>query len=167
MSLCDDPYSIPLINVDEYIGTSLNTINGNFLGLKTEICRLENEVDSLTPDVNSLQSGLCALSANYSFAKAWVNFRGHGSGPLNLTTYYNVLQVSANGQGTYNITFGSPFSNNNYALVGTCTQSQASNLYTWVQTTTGFTAASATINVRDTTGVTTTASYISLVAYGN
>ena len=169
MSLCNDPYSVSLINEDEYVGASLNTINSNFLNLKTEICRLNDETISLTPDLANLQTGLCALTFNVDFAKAWVNFNGSSSGILNLITTYNVFQVSANGQGTYEITFSnpSPFINNDYALVATCTQNQINNLYTWVQTTTGFTSTSATINVRNTTGTTTTADYISVVVYGN
>jgi hypothetical protein len=167
MSLCNNPYSIPEINIDEYIGTSLNTINSNFSELKTELCRLNDEYNILTPNLNNLQTSLNTLSSNVNgFAKAWVNFEGGGSGFLNLISYHNVLTVSGNNLGSYDIRFLTPLSNNNYALIGTCSHNQTNNLYTWVQTTTGFTSASATINIRNTTGALVTADTVSVVVFG-
>ena len=170
MSLCDYPYSIPAISIDEYIGASLNTINNNFSDLKTEVCRLNDEVDTLTPDLTTLQTGLCSLSSNVSFAKAWVVFRGNGLFPF-VNSKYKVLNVLRSPvfdePGTYQIDFFSnTFSSNNYAIVGTCTQSESNNAYTWVQFISG-TASNATISIRNTTGVSTTADYISVVVYGN
>lgn len=168
MNLCSDPYSIDNIDLDEYVGTSLFTINTNFTKLKDEVCRLDGEVAELIPSYSTLNKGVCALSAiRFGFAKAWVKFNGIGaSSSLTRFSSYNVASVSGNGSGTYVLTFTTPFTGTNYAVVGTCEQSTLSNNYGWVSVLSGsFTTNKVTVCIRNTAGSTTTSGSISILAY--
>lgn len=168
MSLCNDPYAIANIDLDEYVGTSLHTINTNFVKLKDEVCRLNSEVDELRPSYSTLNAGVCALSAiRPGFARAWVRFNGIGASS-NLTRFssYNVASVSGNGTGTYVLTFSPAFTGTNYAIVGTCEQSTQTNNYGWVSILSGsFTPSTVSICIRNTAGSTTTSNSISILAY--
>jgi hypothetical protein len=167
MSLCNDPYSVVNIDLDEYVGTSLFTINTNFEKLKTEVCRLEGEINILEPDYLTFNTGLCALSAmRPGFAKAWVRFNGIGTGNLSVYSNYNVPSVSGSGSGSYRINFSPSFTGTNYVLVGTCDQTTQSNNYGWVSIVeNSFTTNSVIINIRNTAGSITTANNINILAY--
>jgi hypothetical protein len=168
MNLCDDPYSIPVIDIDEYVGSSLFTLNTNFTKLKDEVCRLDNEAALLQPSYSTLTKGVCALTTiRPGFARAWVKFNGVGASN-NLTRFssYNVASVSGNGSGTYVLTFSPSFTGTNYAVVGTCEQSTQTNNYGWVSVLSGsFTTNTVTVCIRNTAGSTTTSSSISILAY--
>lgn len=168
MSLCSDPYSIVNIDLDEYIGTSLYTINTNFAKLKDEVCRIDGEVGLLIPSYSTLVTQMCALSAiSPGLARAWVKFNGVGAGS-NLTRFssYNVASVSGNGSGTYVLTFSPAFTGTNYAVVGTCEQNPQTSNYGWVSVLSGsFTTSSVTINIRNTSGSTNTSNSISILVY--
>ena len=58
-----------------------------------------------------------------AYAKAWINFGyGYPSGPTVISSSYNIASINRNGTpGDYTITFGTPFSDKNYVMVGTAT----------------------------------------------
>lgn len=71
-------------------------------------------------------SGQIKGDASSGYAKAWVNFGFDGINTI-VSSSYNVSGVNRNGsQGDYTITFSTPFSNNNYLMIGTSTIGNAS-----------------------------------------
>ena len=178
MRLCDNPYSIPTIDIDECIGLSLATINANVQNLKEEFCLNDSELTVIETSFNTLSSNLLSLSAlSPGIAKAYVVFDGTRDTNGNYTmignrflyTSYGVACVSSNRTGTYILSFTSPFSNTNYALIGTSMETMSGGRYTWLQPTT-YATASAVINIHSNTdNVATLANtdYISVLIYNN
>jgi hypothetical protein len=176
MRLCDKPYSIPTIDIDECIGLSLATINTNFQDLKNEYCLNDSELATIETSFNTLSSNVISLSAlSPGMAKAYVVFDGtrNISGNYTMTgnrflySSYGVASVSSNRTGTYSLSFTRPFSNTNYALIGTSTETISGSRYTWLQPTT-YATTSAVINIHsDTDNVATLANtdYISVLIY--
>ena len=56
MSICDLPNAITTIDLDECVGTSLATINTNFLKLQQQACEDSSELSRLTQDLLALSS---------------------------------------------------------------------------------------------------------------
>lgn len=178
MRLCDKPYSIPTIDIDECIGLSLATINTNFQDLKNEYCLNDSELAIIETSFNTLSSNLISLSAlSPGIAKAYVVFDGTrntgGSYTKNgnrfLYSSYGVASVSSNRTGTYSLSFTTAFPNISYALIGTSMETISGGRYTWLQPTT-YATTSAVINIHsDTDNVATLADtdYISVLIYNN
>jgi hypothetical protein len=170
MSICNIPNAITTIDLDECVGTSLATINTNFLRLQQQACEDNAEIFRLTQDLLELSSSYLELSSKASgIPKAWIVFNGNsGPNPI-IYSSYNVAQVSSIGVGKYTITFGTPFANLNYALVGSSSWTPANPpldpYYTWLQPTTAFTPASATINIHDLSGTFVNPEYITISIY--
>jgi hypothetical protein len=176
MRLCDNPFSIPIIDIDECIGLSLATINTNFQDLKNEYCLNESELATIETSFSALSSNVISLSAlTPGIAKTYVVFDGtrNTSGSYLMTgnrllySSYGVASVSSNRTGTYSLSFTRPFSNTNYALIGTSMETMSGGRYTWLQPTT-YATTSAIINIHsDTDNVATLANtdYISVSIY--
>ena len=162
MSICNSVNSIAVIDLDECVGTSLNTINLNFSRLQEQIC---SDNDELT----TLQQELLTLSASYldlqtklpGFAKAWVVFNGNSGANPTIYSSNNITQVNSAGTGQYTLTFSSSLSN--YALIGTSSSAKA-NTYTWLQPT-NLNSTTATININDYTGTFVNPEYVSITIY--
>lgn len=178
MRLCDNPYSVPVIDIDECIGLSLATINANVNNIKEELCLNDDELATIQTNVNILSSNIVSLSSiTPGFASAWVVFDGTRdtneiytlSGDRLIYKSSGVASVSRVSTGTYTITYTQPFSNTNYALIGTSSETLSGGRYTWLQPIT-FGTTSATINIHsDTDNVATLADaeYISISIYNN
>ena len=178
MRLCDNPYSIPTIDIDECIGLSLATINTNFQDLKNEYCLNDSELATIETSFNTLSSNLISLSAlSPGIAKAYAVFDGtrNISGNYTMTgnrllySSYGVASVSSNRTGTYSLSFTRPFSNTNYVLIGTSMETMSGGRYTWLQPTT-YATTSAVINIHsdtDNVATLTNADYISVLIYNN
>lgn len=166
-TICDNPYSIPTIDLDECIGTSLATINSNFQELKGIDCLTYDETERIQTSLIDLSSQFFSLSSFApGFAKAYVGFSVSGSTPTIQSTL-NVARVSALSTGTFALSFTTAFPGvSNYALVGTCKETLTGSQYVWVQPTT-FTATSASINIRSQDGTLTNPEYVSILIFNN
>jgi hypothetical protein len=139
MSICANPYSIPIIDINECVGLSLATINSNFQDLKTESCLTYDELYSINSNLVALSADFLSLSALApAIAKAWVSFDGTTTDTQGIRTIYkstNVSQVSGGAAGTFRITFTTAFSNAScYAVFGTSSEASVNNTsYTWLQ----------------------------------
>lgn len=162
MSICDLPNAITTVDLDECVGTSLATINTNFLKLQQQACEDSSELSRLTQDLLALSSSYLELSAKAAgIPKAWITFDGSSGAVF---AFYN-MSVSVLGTGRYAVTFGTAFPSLCYALVGSSSSTAASTYYTWLQPTTAFTPASATINIHDLSGTFVNPEYVSLAVY--
>ena len=162
MSICDLPNAITTIDLDECVGTSLATINTNFLKLQQQACEDSAELSRLTQDLLALSSSYLELSAKAAgIPKAWIVFNGVTP---TVSASYN-MSVSSLGIGQYAVTFGTAFPSLCYALAGSSSSTAASPYYTWLQPTTAFTPTSATINIHDLSGTFVNPEYISLAVY--
>jgi len=176
MRLCDNPYSIPTIDIDECIGLSLATINTNVQDLKDELCLNNDELAAIQTSFNTLSTNLLTLSAlTPGIAKAYVVFDGtrdtNGvitkNGNRLLYNNFGIASVSSNKTGTYSLSFTTAFPNISYALIGTSMETASGGNYTWLQPTT-FATTSASINIHSyTDNVATLADtdYISVLIY--
>jgi len=165
MSICDLPNAITTIDLDECVGTSLATINTNYLKLQQQTCEDSAELSRLTQDLLALSSSYLELSAKAAgVPKAWIVFNGNSGEIPAVFASYN-MSVSSLGTGRYAVTFGTAFPSFSYALVGSSSSTAASPFYTWLQPTTDITPASATINIHDLSGTFVNPEYISLAVY--
>ena len=168
-SICDNPYSIPSIDLDECIGTSLATINSNFQDLKESNCDTFDELNRIDNNLIEL-SAIASELSSYAprFPKAWVYFNGTNE---EIYSSFNVAQVSSLSTGVYALSFTVPFNDTNYALIGTCHETLTGSSafyekYVWVQPTT-FTTTSANINIHNSDGHYANPAYVSIVIYNN
>jgi hypothetical protein len=176
MRLCDNPFTIPTIDIDECIGTSLATINTNVQELKNELCLNSNELAEIKISLDSLHTNINNLSAlSPGIAKAYVIFDGtrdiNGNYTKNGNRYlynnFGIASVSSNKTGTYSLSFTTAFPNISYALIGTSMETASGGNYTWLQPTT-FATTSASINIHsylDNTVSLADAEYISVLIY--
>lgn len=165
MSVCDPSGAIATIDLDECIGTSLATINTNYLKLQQQACEDSTELSLLRQELLSLSSSYLELSAKAAgIPKAWINFNGNSGPDPTVFASYN-MSVSSFGTGQYVVTFGTPFPSLSYALVGSSSTALAGSYYTWLQPTTAFSPTSATINIHDHTGTFTNSEYVSIAIY--
>jgi hypothetical protein len=164
-TICDNPFSIPAIDLDECIGTSLATINANFQELKQLDCLTFNEIERLTTAIDDLSGQASSYNQqSISFAKAWVNFNIVNGTPI-INSSFNVKEVRALSTGTYALSFTTAFPTVSYALVGTCSETGiAPGGYVWAQPTT-FATTSANINIRNQSGTLTNPEYVSIIIY--
>lgn len=167
-SICDNPYSIPSIDLDECIGTSLATINSNFQDLKESDCTTFDELNRIDNNLVELSATVLELSSYAPrFPKAWAYFNGTGG---QIYSSFNVAQVSSLSTGVYALSFTTPFNDTNYALIGTCHETLTGTLfnekYVWVQPTT-FATTSANINIHNSDGHYANPTYVSIVIYNN
>jgi hypothetical protein len=165
MSICDS-FTIRTINLDECIGSSLLTLNNNFLNLKNQICANNTESLTLNTNYTNLTSNVTTLSSlKDGYAKAWVAFNGNGTGEREIFSSHNVASVSGISTGQYRIDFitPSPFANINYALIGTCQQTTD---YAWVQPLSGgFQDDHVLINIQNSSGNLENSNYVSILIY--
>ena len=155
MSICDNPYSIPSIGINECVGTSLVTINGNFKDLKDDACNTFLILDSIQSNFNLLSSITDSISAIApGIPKALVTFNGYTTPPT-IYSSYNVADVKKISTGTYSLSFTTAFPNASYALLGTSFEALSGGNYTWLQPT-SFTTISAGINIHSSNNNTTT-----------
>jgi hypothetical protein len=176
MRLCDNPFSIPTIDIDECIGLSLATINTNVQDLKDELCLNNDELAAIQTSFNTLSTNLLTLSAlTPGIAKAWVQFDGtrdiNGNytkdGNRYLYGNFGVASVSSNKTGTYSLSFVPALNDTNYALIGTSMETASGGNYTWLQPTT-FATTSASINIHsylDNVASLADTDYISVLIY--
>lgn len=148
MSDCPFP-DIPEISKTECIGNSREKINNGFSALKIYACENSSTINSLNSRINNLSTLIDRLSGITvpGVAKAWGKFDGTrneftpppGAQAYTTTNRYiyssfNIATVYRKGLGDYRITFGTPFQNTNYIILGTSSQAQATTgLFTWFQ----------------------------------
>lgn len=168
--MIDSTTPLPVIGLDEYVGTSLFTINNNFNILKEQQTLTYNNALLLQQNIQTLNSALTGLSAlTPRFAKAWINFNGIPATPTILSRSLSAhkIDVTKTSTGTYSLSFTPPFSNTNYALIGTCQEQITGTEYTWVQPT-QFNSLSAQVVVRGLSGTTLVdCPYISIAIFNN
>lgn len=143
--MADCPFSVDNIDKTECIGNSLSKINSNFANLKQDACTNFLTIEGLQASIQNLDSRIIALSGITvpGTAKAWLKFDGtkdisNTISTLNTNRYiyssFNIATAYRKGQGDYRITFATPMPNNQYILLGTSSQKQASTgLFTWLQ----------------------------------
>jgi len=167
MSICDNPYTIPAIDVNECVGTSLNTINNNFQDLRSDACESFQVLNSIRSNFTILSSNTDTISAlTPGIPKALVTFNGYTTPPT-IYSSYNIKDVKKLSTGTYSLSFTTAFSNINYALIGTSFETASGSSYTWLQPT-SFTTVSAGINIHSSNNNTTTLAdpnYVSVIIF--
>lgn len=165
MSICDSPYTIPAIDINECVGTSLVTINGNFKDLRDDACDTYQTLASIQSDfiqLSSLTNTISSLSPG--IPKALVAFNGYATPPT-IYTSYNVKEVKKLSTGTFSLSFTTALANTNGAIIGTCIETVSGGSYTWLQPT-SFTTVSAGINIHSFNNTTSAdPSYISVIIY--
>lgn len=145
--------TITRIEPTEYIGNSLDTINGNFASLRNGINENCTTILSATNIINSLQTIANTLQTyTLGRVKAWVSFDATKdvlgnpnslSSPRYLYTQpYNIFQVYKLEKGIYEISFAEaiffdeplPGESYPYGVLATTEVTQASGgLYSWAQ----------------------------------
>jgi hypothetical protein len=141
---------VSVIQSNECIGNSLAGINDNFASLSNGICDNINRITDIESDITNLTTRLNALSSLVApgAAKAWVVFdatkdsdgviSSSGNNRL-IRSSYNVSSVlkysaSSGSPGLFEITFTTPFANNNYGVIATCSEKAAiSGNFVWAQ----------------------------------
>ena len=106
---------------------------------------LQNAAGSVSIPVDTVVNGS---------AKAWVNF--NGTGTVAIRQAFNVSSITDNGLGTYAINFAVAMTDANYALAGSCRQTD----------TTAFKSSSVAFDDLDT-ALTTTAANIKITSGSN
>lgn len=175
-TICNNPFSIPTIDIDECIGTSLATINSNFQELKVNECLTFDEIQRIETNLIDLSSRYFSLSSYVPrISKAWVHFSiDANTNTPDIKTSFNVDSVTPITTGSYAITFTEALPTSGYALIGTCTETEKitgtfpnqSPTYVWLQPTT-FTTTSAGINIRNVSGTFAIPEYVSIAIYYN
>lgn len=169
--LCDNPFTIPAIDIDECIGTSLATINSNFQDLKENICLTYNETQRIEQNLIELSALHAALTGYFvATPKAFVNFDA-STVPPTIKSSLNIADVSTTGTGMFALSFTTAFPTISYAIIGTCKETERIGnapgfipSYVWVQPTT-FTTTSADINIRNKDGLFANPEYVSIVIF--
>lgn len=155
MSICNNPYAILPIGLNECIGLSLNTINSYYELLKDETCSQNNEIVDLETEVRSLSSYLYALSGSLGgIPKAYVTFSGRVStiaGTLEKIHSYNVDEVGSMQPGEYRITLAPEITGQHYGVLATCSQLLTGNGFVFA-TTTAHTLTSVNIKILNKDG---------------
>ena len=167
MSICSNPYSIQHIELDECIGLSLATITTNYELLLQENCSTFEELERISQNITNLRNRHASLTAQSpGLAKAVVVFDGTGTTSPSVYSSFNFARVLRTSTGVFELSFTTPFSNENYALIGTSsmTSTTAGN-FSWVQPTNSFTPTSVTINITDLSGTFVNPDYVSIIAY--
>lgn len=146
MAVCPIENSIITIPREECIGNSLSRINNNFLDLRIQTCSNYVKLEEIDSSILALQTLVNTISSITlpGTAKAWVKFDGTRdlltsqqstlSTDRFLYSSYNIESVYRKTAGDYRIYFETPFSNTNYTLIGTSSEtiSELGN-YTWLQ----------------------------------
>lgn len=145
MAECPISTKITEIPREECIGNSLSRINDNFFNLRDQSCTNYTRIGDIDGSILQLQSLYAALSAATlpGAAKAWLKFDGTKDSDGNVTelftdryiySSYNISSAYKKGIGDYRIFFGTPFSSNRYAVIGTSSETlDSKNNYTWLQ----------------------------------
>jgi hypothetical protein len=175
-TICNNPFSIPVIDIDECVGTSLATINSNFQELKVNECLTFDEIQKIETNLIDLSSRYFSISSYAPrVSKAWAHF---SIDPItNIPTIqssFNIDSVTPTATGSYAITFSETLPTSGYALIGTCKETEKqigtypniSSTHVWVQPTT-FTTTSAGINIRNISGTFAIPEYVSIAIYYN
>jgi len=163
--------SLPVINLDDYVGTSLLTLNSNFEVLASRQTQTYNNSISLQNSLQILNTALTGLSALLPrIAKCQVAFNGSTTPPTILTEQFSsahkVVNVTRPSTGVYALSFVPPFPNTNYALIATTQETLNGTDYVWARPTT-FTTTSADIIVKSLSGTSINSSYITVTIFNN
>ena len=167
MSICNNPYAVQTIDLDECIGLSLATINTNYRLLQEQNCLTYDDLVLIQKDLSALTLNYNALSAlRPRIAKADVAFDGTGTATPSVYSSFNIARVLRRSTGVFELSFTTAFPNISYALIGTSmlTATSATN-FSWVMPTTAFAPTSATINIRDLSGTFVNPEYVSIAVY--
>lgn len=171
--ICNSPFSVETIDLDECVGLSLPKINRNFENLSKENCLTEQELTFIQNDLVELSAKFMQLSAfkfNNTYPKAWVTFNGKLSSPEILSVYNiqgfdTVTGIDKYGPGSYGLQLNANFQNANYALIGTAKEVSATPCFVQYSPTTPFTPTSANINITTPTGQFVDSEYVSIAIY--
>ena len=139
--------TVSVIQSNECIGNSLAGINDNFASLSDGICNNINRIVDIEDDITNLTTRLNTLSSLVTpgAAKAWVVFdatKEANTGTVNplgnrlIRNSYNVSSVLkySTTLGLFEVTFTTPFTNNNYGVIATCSEKAAgSGNFVWAQ----------------------------------
>lgn len=172
MNLCGYPNPVQTIDIDDYLGLSLFTINSNFQVLKEGSCFIDDRYSTSQIQYSGLNVEVVQLSSfSKAIAYAEVSFdcTRNAAGNVNsgnnnrfIYTSYNITSVTKNSNGNYTINFNSNFGANRYAVIGS---TSSDNLVTPLSS--GYVTASTTINIRDIDGVLSNPDYVSIVIFRN
>ena len=163
--LCTDPKAIISIDAEDCIGLSLATINTNFQVLLENVCSTYDNIEgTVSPALTSFLTSMQSISSYLPrIAKVKVNF--NGTTP-SLSSGYNVGGITRLGLGHYQVFFNPPFTNTNYAVVGTCSETIAGSEYVWLQPVT-FANNSVTIKTHGVNNTLIDPENISMAVYNN
>lgn len=171
--ICNNRFAIPLIDIDECIGLSLNKINKNFQDLRDECCLTFSELNLIQSDFNTVSGNFISLSAfEYInlYPKVWINFDGTTATPSVCSVYAisgipTVAKIDKHSTGVYGLSFTNSFSNDSYCLIGTTKQISATPCFVQAVSTTPFTPTSASINIMTLSGTFVDSDYVSIAIY--
>jgi hypothetical protein len=167
MSICFNFNAVQPIDLDECIGLSLATINGNFQQLLNENCSTYEELHNIRTNLDNLYTRYESLTAQRpGMARATATFDGTGTAVASVYSSFNIARILRRSTGVFELSFTTQFPNISYALIGTSIQTSTTNSnFSWVQPTTAFATTSATINIRDLSGTFVNPEYVSIAIY--
>jgi hypothetical protein len=163
--ICNNPFTVPDIDLDECIGLSLLKINNSYKDLVNENCLTNEQLREVENNLNNLNSNFASLTAINNqgrYAKAWVTFNGTITPVPTEYSKFNIAKIDRYTTGVYGLSFVNAFPNNNYCLI-TTTNLVSSN-FNFAQPTMT-TSTSATINIKTPTGSSVDPEYVSIVIY--
>ncbi len=171
--ICNNPFGIETIDLDECVGLSLPKINRNFENLVKENCLTNDELSIIQNDFIELSANFTELSAiefKNVYPKAWITFNGTLSVPEILSVYSilgipTITNVQKHSTGIYSLDLNTNFSNSDYVLIGTAKQVSATPCFVQYSPTTPFTPTSASINIMTPSGTLVDSDYVSIVIY--
>jgi hypothetical protein len=171
--ICNDPFAVEFIDLDECVGLSLSKINHNYKNLVSENCLTYEELEIIKNDFSELSANLLTLSALEQagvYPKAWINFDGTVTPPEIISVYSisgvpTITSVQKYNIGTYGLSLNTNFSNSDYILIGTAKQVSATPCFVQYSPTTAFTSTSANINIMTPSGTLVDSDYVSITIY--
>lgn len=169
MNLCTYPDPVQIIDLDDYLGLSLFTINSNFEVIKDASCFLNDSYETLQQTYNTSYTTISALSSDksrisYASVAFDCNKNAAGNPDTGNTSRFkyasnNISTVIKNSTGNYIINFSPVFSNDSYAVMATASGSYVSPLSA------SFINTSIEINIRDINGNLYDSDYVSITIF--
>lgn len=171
--ICNNPFAVETIDLDECVGLSLSKINDNYKSLVSENCLTYEELELIKNDFIQLSANFTTLSSfefKNTYPKAWVNFNGTLPTPAILSVYSisginTITSIQKYGTGIYGLSLNTNFNNSNYILIGTAKQVSATPCFIQYSPNTPFTSTSASINIMTLSGTLVDSDYVSIAIY--
>jgi hypothetical protein len=171
MNLCSYPPPVQEIDLDDYLGLSVYTLNTNFQAIKDGSCFIDTRYQTTQKQISALRTqttSLQNLSAGLAYAQVLFDCTKNAAGSTNsdnttrqILHSYNVSSVTKNSNGNYTIDFNGNFGADRYALIGSTSTGIVLPLSAEYNT------GSAQINIRNTNNNLTNPGLVSIIIFKN